>query len=291
METYDSVWDIIKNEQLLIISCRKQNKEFFTKYHPEQNINVLQWFLRYIGSGVRAFVQVKYGNYNRKEWAFHKVEILHDNLPTSIWSELVHASTGFSKKCKTIHYFTRNAYTVNKNHLHQINLWFDEVKGRFTYTHLPDEYGYTPGEYVDLHRKRQEVFRKRNNKHQGEIDELVKKYHDLECDLAESFNCQNRNEFYNALKILGNSEIKEEDINVCKKILEIAKIRIKSHCIHDSMFDDELKVIERSEELQNRGLSQMSNHLWIIKAYMNILKDTPQGKLLDEFIKAKGVVI
>jgi len=275
-----TIWDIFKNEYLFIQSLReRKDKEFFLSFHPKMQISILQWLLWYVSSGVKTFTFVKHGNYSRKDWAFHKIKLMHDNLPRETWKAIVNLSTGFSDKCKTIHFFTRNAYSVDKEQLDMINIWFDEVNGRFAYSHLPDEYGYTPEEYVNFHRKRQEIFRK---KAKPKIDHIVKQYRILEYDLRDYMQVN-----YEEMLQLGNVDIFIEDANIRKKIVDITKLRIESHLIHENIFKDELSMIEKNEEAANRGLSQRTNHLWMIRAYRKIIKGTPEGLILENFIKIK----
>jgi len=284
IEEPKTIWEVFKHDQIFINYLTAQKDiQFYTSIHPSMQINLLQWFLWYIGSGVRAFNEVLHGNFSRKDWAFHKIDLMHKYLPKEIWKELVHSSTGYSDKCKTIHFFARNAYSVKPEHLDAINTWLDEVNGRFCYSHFPDDYGYLPGEYVSFHRKRQEVFRKRGK---NRIDPLVKKYHDLEVKIRDYIDTR-----YGDIKIVGNSNTVIDDTNIRKLMVESAKVRIESHIIHENIFNDELSIIEKVEEKSNRGLSQNSNHLWMIKTYRKLIKDTPEGIILENFIKAKKVNI
>ena len=67
--------------------------------------------------------------------------------------------------------------------------------------------------------------------------------------------------------------------------MEAGKARIDSHILHDKIFgNDELSKIEKLEEAKGHGLSQMTNHLWIVNMYLIILRDTIEGKLLDEYM-------
>jgi len=285
----DNIWDIFKNESEFIKQCRtNKNKEFFIEYHPTFRLTILQWCLWYVGSGIRAFFKIKFGKHSRKDWAFHKIFLMHEHLPKEIWHALVHCPTGFSDKCKTIHYFARNCYTIDKEQLDQINLWFDEVGGRFTYTYNRDEYGYTPGNYVEFHRKRHEIFR---DKAKQKVDPLVQKYHYQENILRDMLEKDLMTEFYDYLKELNETPFVFDDIEIRKKILEIAKIRIESHLIHESLFNDELSKIEKTEESNKRGLTQISNHLWIINIYRKLIKDTFEGKILETFIIKKKINI
>lgn len=282
-----TIWSVLKNEPLLIKYCKENNdKEFFTVLHPDFNINVLQWLLWYVGSGVRSFVQVKYGSFSRKDWAFHKIEILYNNLSKEIWKELVHSSTGFSNKCKTIHYFTRNAYTIDIKHLEEINKMFDSVNGRFAYSHIADEYGYTPGKYVEFHRKRQEIFRK---KAKTKVDNMVKKYHELESSLKNELHLSTMIEYYDEIKERSNQGFIENNPIIRKKIIDIIKSRIEVFLIHENLFNDELTKIEKEEEKLNRGLSQVSNHSWIINAYKNIIKGTNEEKIINNYLSIKKI--
>ena len=76
-----------------------------------------------------------------------------------------------------------------------------------------------------------------------------------------------------------------------KDLLEAAIARINSHVIHDQLFKDELREIEKKEEKKGRGFSQGNNHLWIIKTYGLILRGTSEGKSLEKFAKLKKVDI
>ena len=152
-----NIWDYINSDTKLIDYLQTCDRNSLCSYHSHFNITVLQWLLWYIGSGIRAYT-VK-NNISRKDWAFLKIELIKSSLTKVIWKKLVHTSTGFSDKCSTIHFFTRNAYTVDNSHLAMINNWLDECNGRFKYAYVKDEYGYKPGEYVNFHRVRQEKFR------------------------------------------------------------------------------------------------------------------------------------
>ena len=69
------------------------------------------------------------------------------------------------------------------------------------------------------------------------------------------------------------------------RILEAAKARIESHLLHEKLFgSDELSKIEKLEESRGHGLSQMTNHLWIVNMYMIVLRNTEEGKLLAEYM-------
>ena len=288
-QTESEIWKFLNNDKQLIEYCQS-NKEIvrFLELHPNFNINILQYCLWYIGSGVRSFSHVRYGDYSRKEWAFHKIEIMHKYLPKNIWKELVHSSTGFSDKCKTYHYFTRNAYTVEPQHLDKINQWFDEVNGRFLYTHFKDDYGYTPVEYIEFHRKRQEIFRK---KIKSKVDVIVKKYHDLENELKTVEGFESIIAYHNGIRELSYQGYKEDSSQKRKKIFEIVKLRLEAHQLHDNYFEDELSKIEKLEEQANRGLSQMSNHAWIIKAYISLLKDSVEEDRLKLYLNFKKISI
>jgi len=293
MNDLPEVWNLFKNEQEFIARCQSATDDdidFFKTLHPTFQVNLLQWCLWNVGSGIRAFNKVKYGSYNRKQWAYHKIQILHDYLPIQIWKELVHSSTGFSNRCKSIHYFTRNTYSIDKDHLDKINRWFDEVNGRFMYSHSVDEYGYTPGQYVEFHRKRSEIFKSRAK---DKVDIIVRKYHDLEINLCEELHFNNILDFYEALKNISNNSFDDIKIDntIRKKILEITKMRIESHLIHENLFNDELSKVEKKEEELKRGLSQMTNHLSIIKSYRNILEKTYEGTIIDNILKIKKITI
>lgn len=288
-QTEADIWKVLNNDKQLIEYCQSNiNIDNFLEYHPTFRINIIQWCLWYIGSGVRSFSHVKFGEHSRKEWAFHKIDILHKYLPKNIWKELVHSSTGFSNKCKTYHYFTRNAYTVEPCHLDKINEWFDEVNGRFLYTHVKDEYGYTPVNYVEFHRKRQEIFRK---KIKPKADVLVQKYHVLEENLKECEGFDSIVEYHDGIRKLSYQKYVENNLDKRKKIVEIIKLRIEAHLLHHNLFNDELSEIEKKEEECNRGLSQTSNHKWIIKAYISLLEGTPEEKRINLYLNFKKITI
>lgn len=288
-EPTENVWNIVGNDQQFEHSCLYINdKSFFTQYHPRYQINVLQWCLWYVGSSTKAFAQEKFESFSRKQWAFNRIKTMYEHLPKDIWRELVHMNTGYSNKCKTIHYFSRNGYSIEPYHLDSINKWFDEVNGRFTYTYSKDEYGYTPGDYVEFHRKRSELFRK---KVKDRVDKLVKKYHYLENKLREFLAIKTMKEFYEGLKLVNNIDTFYEQDDVRKQIVDILKVRLESHIIHETLFKDELTLVEKKEELLNRGLSQCSNHLWIINAYRKIISGTIEGILIERIIEAKKITI
>jgi hypothetical protein len=217
-------------------------------------------------------------NYSRKDWAFYKIEIIKRSLTKVLWKKLVHTSTGFNEKCSTIHFFTRNAYTVDNNHLAMINKWLDECNGRFKYAHLRDEYGYKPGEYVNFHRIRQDKFR---NYIKPKVDNLTNIYHKLENQIKNVWE-NNNLDFFDWLKEIATEtpDIGEDEIyigssKIRMKILEAAKVRIESHLLHEKLFgSDELSKIEKLEETKGHGLSQMTNHLWIVNMYMIVLRNT-----------------
>jgi hypothetical protein len=281
-----TIWSVINDDKLLAEILQKCDAEFILELHREFNITVLQWLLWYVGSGIKAYTHVKYGLYNRKDWAFHKINIIHTNLPKELWSKLVHAPTGFSKKCTTIHFFTRNGYSVEPHHLDSINAWFDEVNGRFLYKQITDEYGITPGLYVDMHRKRNEIFRK---KAKSKVDVIVKKYHAIEEDIIliwkNDINCP-QDDYYEWLKyVASNDTIWDIPIVMRKKILESGKLRIESHLLHSKIFDDRLVEIEKAEEAAKRFFSQTTNHCLILKSYQKLLEGTFEGSTLKTFLK------
>jgi len=290
IENDESLWDCLKNDIKLKYVCQNiLDINYFTKIHDEFKINVLQWLLWHIGSGIRTFSQIKFGNHSRKDWAFHKIEILHENLPKEIWSKIVHSSTGYNKLCKTIHFFTRHAYTVDKNQLDMINTWFDEVNGRFAYSHMRDEHGYTPGDYVNFHRNRQEIFRKKVKKI---VDPLVKKYHVIEDELRNNWKkyiVSDFDNYYDWLKDIKEGVEYDFPAEFRQKIMEIAKYRIDSHVIHETYLRDEISAIEKIEEEAKRGLSQNTNHLWIVKIYQIILDKTKEGIFLNNYLKSKKI--
>jgi len=268
-----TIWDYLNSDNKLIEYLQSCDRNSLCSYHSNFNITILQWLLWYIGSGIRAYTIKKKGHYSRKEWAFYKINLLKNTLTKILWKKLVHTSTGFSDKCSTIHFFTRNAYSVDNKHLDIINKWLDECNGRFKYAYIKDEYGYKPGEYVNFHRIRQEKFR---NNIKSEVDYLTNIYHRFEQ------NIKNTNiDFFDFLKEISNN-ITE---NIRKQLFEAGKARIDSHILHNNLFgNDELSKIEKLEETKGHGLSQMTNHLWIVNMYLIILRDTEEGKLLDEYM-------
>ena len=300
----DNIWSNLNNDNSVITFCLSlghmdfaEAKKKLCGYHPDFQITVLQWLLWYVGSGVRAYAQTSKGPYSRKEWAFHKIELIKKYTPPDMWKALVHTPTGFEKKCSTIYFFSRHAYTVEKNQLNNINQWLDDCSGRFRYSHTRDEYGYEPGDYVDFHRKRQALFKKKAKK---DVDVLVAKYHSLEDNVKnlwtigrQYLNTQ-QTDYWEWLKeVSSNGEQITYKIpfQMRKDLLESAKARINSHVIHDQLFQDELRHIEKMEEKKGRGFSQGSNHLWIIKTYRLILRGTLEGKSLENFAKLKKVDI
>jgi hypothetical protein len=249
--------------------------------------------LWYIGSGIRAYTIKKKNNLSRKEWAFLKIEIIKSTLTKVLWKKLVHTPTGFSQKCSTIHFFTRNAYTVDNSHLGMINNWLDECNGRFKYAYIKDEYGYKPGEYVNFHRIRQDKFRKYIK---PKVDNLTNIYHKLENQIKSLWE-NNNLDFFDWLKEIATDppDLGENDayIGTSKiriRILEAAKARIESHMLHNNLFGgDELSKIEKLEEARGHGLSQMTNHLWIVNMYMIVLRNTEEGKLLAEYMSMQKI--
>lgn len=288
----ENVWNIICDDELLTHYClNPPNEQFFTAYHPKYKINVLQWCLWYIGSSTNAFnsfPSARFGNMNRKDWAFDRIRILHENLSRKIWRDLVHMNTEYSNKCKTVHYFFRNCHIIDKIHLDYINKWLDEVDGRMTYTYSADEYGHTPKEYINFHKERSRIFKK---KWKERIDNLVKKYHFYENNLRLSLDIPTMKDFYEGLKEVNNTDDIYEDIGTRIQIVEILKIRIEAYIIHENLFNDRLKEIEKKEESLNRGLTQMSNHLWMINAYRKLIKGTTEGNIIENFIKNKKLSI
>ena len=70
------------------------------------------------------------------------------------------------------------------------------------------------------------------------------------------------------------------------RILEAAIARIESHLLHDKLFGgDELSKIEKLEEARGHGLSQMTNHFWIVNMYLIVLRNTEEGKQLTEYMQ------
>ena len=299
-----SIWNHLKRDQNVITFCislslddPEEAKQKLCEYHPDFQITVLQWLLWYVGSGVRAYAHTSKGPYSRKEWAFHKIKLIKENTHPDLWKALVHTPTQFEKKCSTIHFFSRHAYTVEKIHLNYINQWLDDCNGRFRYSHCLDEYGYEPGDYVNFHRKRQELFRKKVKK---EVDELVKKYHSLEENIKNMWKTGRQYlnttqttywEWLKEVSANGNKITYKIPLVMRKDLLEAAIARINSHVIHDQLFKDELREIEKKEEKKGRGFSQGNNHLWIIKTYCLILSGTLEGESLEKFAKLKKVDI
>ena len=299
-----SIWNYLNRDCNVISFCMslshdepEEAKQKLCEYHPDFQITVLQWLLWYVGSGVRAYAQTSKGPYSRKEWAYHKIELIKKYTPPDLWKALVHTPTQFEKKCSTIHFFSRHAYTVEKTHLNNINIWLDDCNGRFRYSHCLDEYGYEPGDYVNFHRKRQALFRKKVKK---EVDELVKKYHSLEENIKNMWKTGRQYlnttqttywEWLKEVSANGNNVKYKIPLVMRKDLLEAAIARINSHVIHDQLFKDELREIEKKEEKKGRGFSQGNNHLWIIKTYSLILSGTLEGKSLEKFAKLKKVDI
>ena len=283
-----NIWDYINSDAKLIDYLQTCDRHSICSYHSHFNITILQWLLWYIGSGIRAYTIKKKNNYSRKDWAFFKIEIIKNSLTKVLWKKLVHTPSGFSDKCSTIHFFTRNAYTVDNKHLAMINNWLDECNGRFKYAYVRDEYGYKPGEYVNFHRIRQEKFR---NYIKPKVDNLTNIYHKLENQIKNVWEINNL-DFFDWLKEIateppdiGKDVIYIESEKIRMKILDAAKARIDSHMLHNKLFgSDELSKIEKLEETRGHGLSQMTNHLWIVNMYMIILRNTAEGKSLAEYI-------
>lgn len=300
----DTIWHNLNSDKKLVEFCKNlmdEDEDTARKklclFHPDFKITVLQWLLWYVGSGIRAYMQTSKGFYSRKDWAFHKISLIKMHTPPHLWKELVHTQTGFEKKCSTIHFFCRHAYVVKKLQLDYINKWLDDCNGRFKYSHCLDEYGYEPGDYVNFHRKRQQIFKKKCKK---EVDMLVKKYHHLEdkiksrWETGKNYLNTNKDNYWEWLKEVSNNgeEFLYKIPEVMRKELYDAAIaRINSYLIHKGLFQDELSFIEKEEEKKGRGFSQMSNHLWIIKTYYLILIGTKEGKSLAEFAKLKKIDI
>jgi len=284
-----TIWDYINSDTKLIDYLQTCDRNSLCSYHSHFNITILQWLLWYIGSGIRAYTIKKKNNYSRKDWAFYKIEIIKSSLTKVLWKKLVHMPSGFSNKCSTIHFFTRNAYTVDNKHLAMINNWLDECNGRFKYAYIRDEYGYKPGEYVNFHRIRQEKFR---NHIKVDVDNLTNIYHKLENQIKNIW-INNNLDFFDWLKEIAtcspdidDKKIYIESDKIKGKILEAGKARIDSHILHDKLFgNDELSKIEKLEEKKGHGLSQMTNHLWIVNMYLIVLKNTAEGKLLAEYME------
>jgi len=283
-----TIWDYINSDTKLIDYLQTCDRMSLCTYHNHFNITVLQWLLWYIGSGIRAYTIKKKNNLSRKDWAFLKIEIIKSSLTKVLWKKLVHTSTGFNQKCSTIHFFTRNAYTVDNTHLAMINNWLDECNGRFKYAYAKDEYGYKPGEYVNFHRIRQEKFR---NYIKPRVDNLTNIYHKLENQIKSLWE-DNNLDFFEWLKEiatdppdLGENESYIGNSKIRIKLLEAAKAPNDSHLLHDKLFgSDELSKIEKLEESRGHGLSQMTNHMWIVNMYIVVLRNTEEGKLLAEYI-------
>lgn len=300
----DTIWANLNNDYNVTAFCRnlknedeRAAKKKLCVYHPDFQITVLQWLLWYVGSGVRAYAQTSKGPYSRKDWAYHKISLIKKYTPSHLWKALVHTPTGFEKKCSTIHFFSRHAYTVEKTQLNDINKWLDECDGRFRFSHCLDEYGYEPGDYVNFHRKRQAIFKKKGKK---EVDMLVKKYHALEGNIRTRWETgrqylnTSQTDYWEWLKEVSNNGDKityKVPAEMRKELLEAATARIESHLIHKGLFQDELTAVENQEEKKGRGFSQMNNHLWIIKTYYLILRGTQEGKSLATLAKAKKVDI
>ena len=271
------------------------NKKELCMQHPTFNITVLQWLLWYTGSGVRAFAQHKNGGYTRKEWAFHKIGLIKKYLDSSLWRALVHTHAGFDKKCTTFHFFARNCYTIDCHQLNTINKWLDEADGRTQYQYDTDEYGLKPSEYVALHKNRQNKFRKHIK---NKVDPLVDKYHNIEVNLKALWDIgknalgTNATDYWEWLKEVaanGNNVTYKLPQSFRTGVLESARARIASHVYHDSLFNDRLSEIEKEEENKGRGLSQTTNHLWIIRTYQVLLRNTPEGLLLQQCLKSKKI--
>ena len=284
-----TIWDYINSDTKLIDYLQTCDRNSLCSYHSHFNITILQWLLWYIGSGIRAYTIKKKNNYSRKDWAFYKIEIIKSSLTKVLWKKLVHMPSGFSDKCSTIHFFTRNAYTVDNKHLAMINNWLDECNGRFKYAYVRDEYGYKPGEYVNFHRIRQEKFR---NHIKTDVDNLTNIYHRLENQIKNIW-INNNLDFFDWLKEIATCSLDIDDKKIYiesdkikGKILEAGKARIDSHILHDKLFgSDELSKIEKLEEKKGHGLSQMTNHLWIVNMYLVVLKNTAEGKSLAEYME------
>ena len=283
-----NIWDYINSDTKLIDYLQTCDRHSICSYHSHFNITILQWLLWYIGSGIRAYTIKKKNNYSRKDWAFFKIEIIKSSLTKVLWKKLVHTPSGFNDKCSTIHFFARNAYTVDNKHLAMINNWLDECNGRFKYAYVRDEYGYKPGEYVNFHRIRQEKFR---NYIKLKVDNLTNIYHKLENQIKNVWEINNL-DFFDWLKEIATEPpdiskdvIYIESEKIRMKILDAAKARIESHMLHEKLFgSDELSKIEKLEETRGHGLSQMTNHLWIVNMYMIVLRNTAEGKSLAEYI-------
>ncbi len=288
-DTYSSIWNILGANKVLIDFCLfYPYPEFFLEYHPIFKLTVLQWLLWFVARGVKTYSVIKEGNYSKKDWAFNKISILHKFLPPDTWKILVNMPTGFNNRCKTIHFFTRNTHHVEKDYLAQIVEWLDEANGRKPYYQTPDEYGYTPAEYIYFHKKRNQLF---VSKYKKIIDPIVLKYHELEEDVIKILNFTNMFQYYEWLKIVSEQDVRIENDVLINKAWEIAKLRIESHYLHNNVFDDELARVEKNEETQKRGLTQISNHLWMIKAYGNILKGTTKEKLFNHLIETKNLIL
>lgn len=285
-----NIWECLRNDYMIVHACKTvEDSAFFTHYHDTFNITVVQWLLWYIGSGARTFRYKKYGDHNRKDWAMFKLRLIHDNLPADLWKTLVKTPTGFSPKCTTIHFFTRNSAFIEKEeHLKSINNWLDEAGARITYA--KDEYGYTPTNYLYFREQRKQKFLACKD----QIDGFVNEYHKLENELdnmLKKLKC-NHDYFFDWLKEIG--ETNEIGLEVTPElrslILKICKARVNSHALHENIFGkDQLSRVEKLEEESNRSISQQNNHLWIIRTYRLIIAGSLQEKYLNEHMKFKKV--
>lgn len=294
----NTIWDCLGDDNRLVSFCNSiPDTDFLLAYHPVYNITVLQWLLWYIGSGTRTFNTLKNNSkYSRKDWALHKLRLIFTNIGEELWRLLVHTPTGFSNRCTTIHFFARNSYKLNIDHLDEVNGMLDKVEGRFMYKNRKDEYGYTPGQYVLFHAERRERFKKKGksivDKIMVEYRQLEKKFSDQWLSTLEFLDTE-KNYYFDWLKEVGMK--KDVCINLPiemrKLILKICKLRIDSHMIHDKIFQDKLSEVEKMEEKSNRNLTQNSNHLWIIKTYLSIISGTYEAKILENFIKIRRICL
>lgn len=286
-DTYNSIWNILGANKVLIDFCIfYPYPNFFLEYHPVFNLTVLQWLLWFVARGVKTYSIIKEGNYSKKDWAFNKISILHKFLPPDIWKALVNMPAGFNNKCKTIHFFTRNTHHIDKEYLSKIIEWLDEANGRKPFYQTPDEYGYTPAEYIYFHKKRNQLF---VSKYKKIVDPLVNKYHELEGEIMLMLNFSNMFQYYEWLKLVSEQDILIQNDDLINKAWEIARLRIESHYLHNNVFDDELANVEKKEENLKRGLTLISNHLWMIKAYKCILKGTIKEKLFNNLLESKNL--
>lgn len=289
----NSIWSNLSNDSKFVSFVANCKKEKLIEYHRDFNITILQFLLWYIGSGIRSFQRKKNDIFSRKDWAFHKLKLLKNNVSSESWNELVHTPTGFDKKCSTVHFFARNGYTIEMDHLDKINNWLDEVNGRFKYTNKLDEYRYKPGDYVQMHRDRQKIFR---NKVKKDVDILKKKYHTIEINLCKIWESGKKylktdaDNFYEWLKEVSTND--EKTIYTLPEIMrkglfEAGKARYESHKYHTKIFkNDKLSIIEKKEEEKGRGLSQNTNHLWIINTFKLLLSGTKEGHYLNIYLKS-----